>query len=269
MKIKDSHRVLAGMLLSMTLSSAYAADSTQVNEQQKNGQLENTKQQEIEKEKNKLAEDPTKVVTQLGASYGGDQLKFSGSIGLGPVNKINASVDADGSEWRLGGSWLFDVGIVNVNFGKKEFDDDSNQNNYSIGTFMPLSFFGFEPWGTQVFAMAGYTYNDGEVACDTSEQLCGNDFDINDMNGTVAFVPSTSSAGYAGFFALKPITEKVRIISVAAGSLGSNDYHGYLFALGAGYSITKRQSVAAYGFLQDNNYGHDEQLGISYKYQFN
>ena len=113
------------------------------------------KMENVKKEKNKLAEDPTKVVTQVGASYGGDKLKFSGSLSLGAVNKINASVDADGEEWRLGGSWLFDVGIVNVNFGKKEFDDGSSQNNYSIGTFMPLSYFGFTPWGTRFLSWEG------------------------------------------------------------------------------------------------------------------
>lgn len=226
-------------------------------------------QQAIEQEKSKMAEDPTKVVTQVGVSYGGDDLTLSGSLSLGPVNKVNAKVNANGEEWRLGGSWLFDVGIVNVNFGKKEFDDGSSQNNYSIGTFMPLSYFGFEPWGTQLFVMGGYTYNDGDVACDTSVQNCGNDFSMDDMSGDIAFVPSTSSAGYMGVFGLKPINDKWRLLSVAAGSLGSNDYHGYMFALGTGYSITKNQSIAAYGFIQDNSYGQDEQLGISYKYQFN
>ena len=117
--------------------------------------------------------------------------------------------------------------------------------------------------------MGGYTYNDGEVACYSNEQ-CGTDnIDFNNLTDGIMYVPNSSSSGYLGTFALKPLTDKWRLIGVAAGSLGSNDYHGYLFALGTGYSITKRQSVAAYGFLQDNSYGHDEQLGIVYKYQFN
>lgn len=224
--------------------------------------------QAMEREKAKLAEDPTKVVTQAGISYGGETGKISASLGLGPVNKINARMDFDAEEWRIGGSWLFDVGIVNVNFGKKEFDDGSSQNNYSIGTFMPLSYFGFEPWGTQIFALAGYSYNDGEIACETSSNQCGDDFSGN-LADDFVFVPSTSSAGYAGFFGLKPITDKWRVLGAIAGSLGSNDYSGYMVSIGTGYSITKRQSLAIYGFIQDNSYGNDEQVGISYKYQFN
>lgn len=267
---------VTGLLLTFAYSSVYAAENQPQNNQSATKSViqpnesadQDLAQQEVEKEKQKLAEDPTKVVTQVGVSYGGEKLKFSGSLSLGAVNKINASVDADGEEWRLGGSWLFDVGIVNVNFGKKEFDDGTKQNNYSIGTFMPLSYFGFTPWGTQIFVMGGYTYNDGEVACYSYHQ-CGDDFDINDVSDGMILVPSSSSSGYLGTFALKPLTDKWRLIGIAAGSLGSNDYHGYLLALGTGYSITKRQSVAAYGFLQDNSFGHDEQLGIVYKYQFN
>lgn len=262
-----------GLLSCLIVSPTYAVEGHDASDNapliQSKDKNESLQDGEREKEKNKLAEDPTKVVTQVGASYGGDKLKFSGSLSLGAVNKINASVDADGEEWRLGGSWLFDVGIVNVNFGKKEFDDGSSQNNYSIGTFMPLSYFGFTPWGTQVFIMGGYTYNDGEVVCYSNEE-CGTDnVDFNDLADGIMYVPNSSSSGYLGTFALKPLTDKWRLLGVAAGSLGSNDYHGYIFALGTGYSITKRQSVAAYGFVQDNSYGHDEQLGIVYKYQFN
>ena len=44
----------------------------------------------------KLAEDPTQVVTQLGVSYGGSDVRLSGSLGLDSVRKLNASVQTDG-----------------------------------------------------------------------------------------------------------------------------------------------------------------------------
>ena len=268
---------VTGLLLTFAYPSAYAADNATLNNdnatentaQQNEAPTQNSKNIEVEKEKHKMAEDPTKVISQVGVSYADEKVKFSGSLSLGAVNKINASVSADGDEWRIGGSWLFDVGIVNVNFGKKEFDDDTKQNNYSIGTFVPLSYFGFTPWGTQIFIMGGYTYNDGELTCHSNNE-CGTDnIDFDDLSDGALTVSSSSSSGYLGTFALKPLTDKWRLIGIAAGSLGSNDYHGYLLALGTGYSLTKRQSVAAYGFLQDNSFGRDERLGIVYKYQFN
>jgi hypothetical protein len=97
----------------------------------------------------KLAEDPTQIVTQLGVSYGGSDVRLSGSLGLDSVRKINASTQTDGNEWRIGGSWLFDVGIANFKFRRNEFDNGASQTSYSVGTFFPLSRFGFEPAGWQ------------------------------------------------------------------------------------------------------------------------
>lgn len=226
-----------------------------------------TKDQKIQQQKDKLAEDPTKVVTQIGASYGGQELRISGSASLGPVNKINASVNTDASEWRLGGSWLFDLAIVNVSAGRKDFDDGSSQTHYSIGTYVPLSHFCIQPWGCQIFGMAGYTYNNGEVDARGLDEDAPT-FDPGDPDRPI-FVPVTSSSGYVGAFALKPLSEKWRLLSFVIGSLGTNDYSGYAAGIGAGFSITKRQSVSLSLFTQDNSFGSDQMIRLAYRYQFN
>ena len=57
-------------------------------------------------------EDPTKVITKIGFGYT-DELTISGSLALDPARKINGKINTDASEWRLGGSWLFNFGILN------------------------------------------------------------------------------------------------------------------------------------------------------------
>ncbi|MCP5922174.1 hypothetical protein NL350_27915, partial [Klebsiella pneumoniae] len=85
------------------------------------------------------------------------------SLALDPARKLNARINSDASEWRVGGSWLFPIGIFNFNIGKNDFSNGASQTNYSVGTFLPLSYFGIEPAGFQIFPMAGYTYNTGEA----------------------------------------------------------------------------------------------------------
>lgn len=122
----------------------------------------------------KLDDDPTKVTTKVGVSWSDtydmddSNLSFSGSMALDKAKKLNARVNSDASEWRVSGSWLFPVGIINFNFGKNEYTNGATQTNYSVGTFVPLSYFGIEPAGFQIFPMAGYTYNTGEITgCST------------------------------------------------------------------------------------------------------
>ncbi|WP_433977364.1 hypothetical protein [Erwinia sp. E_sp_B01_9] len=129
---------------------------------------------QVKGEKEKLDDDPTKVTTKVGASWSDNydlddsNLSFSGSVALDAARKLNARINSDASEWRIGGSWLFPVGIVNFNFGKNEYTNGASQTNYSVGTFIPLSYFGIEPAGFQLFPMAGYTYNTGEtLGCKT------------------------------------------------------------------------------------------------------
>ncbi|TFF73823.1 hypothetical protein DRM94_14090 [Aeromonas taiwanensis] len=218
------------------------------------------------KESDKLAEDPTKVVTQVGVSYA-DQLKISGSLSLDPVRKINASMNKDASEWRLGGSWLFDFGILNFNFSRKQFDHGANQTSYNVGTFVPLSAMGFAPGGWQIFPTAGLNYNDGDIACEVGSQGCGM---VNvDTSSDFVLIPNASKGGYLGAFALKPLAPEWTLITFGVGSLGSNDYHGYVLGLGMGYKFTERQSISTYAYTSDNSFGSDQQLGIAYRYQFN
>ncbi|WP_220272508.1 hypothetical protein [Alteromonas aestuariivivens] len=122
----------------------------------------------VKDNRDKLADDPTKVITKVGVSYADNfdfddsNVSVSGSFAFDQARKINLRVNSDASEWRVGGSWLFPLTIINFNFGKNQYVNGANQTNYSIGTFMPLSYFGFVPGGFQIFPMAGYTYNDGE-----------------------------------------------------------------------------------------------------------
>ena len=58
----------------------------------------------IDEEKNQ--EDPTKIVTRLGGGYNGE-LTLNGSLGLDEARMVSGNINSDGSEWRIGGSWLF------------------------------------------------------------------------------------------------------------------------------------------------------------------
>ena len=86
----------------------------------------------------KLADDPTKVITKTGISYANNydfddaNVSFSGSLALDAARKINVRLNEDASEWRVGGSWLFPIGILNFNFGKNEYTNGANQTNYSV-----------------------------------------------------------------------------------------------------------------------------------------
>lgn len=222
----------------------------------------------------KLSDDPTRVETKIGINYtdnydttdGGASI--SGSLAFDPVRKINVRVNSDGSEWRIGGSWLFDIGIVNFNFGENEFEDGSTQTNYSLGTFLPLSYFDIEPFGTQLFATAGYTYNDGEQKCNVksiSSPCFGQQPDIND---DFILISNESNSAYVGLFALKPLSEKITLQGMLGGGTGSNDYRGHWVGIGASYKLSERQSLSLFTFAMDNTYGAEEKLGISYKHTF-
>lgn len=213
---------------------------------------------EDNKEKNQ--EDPTKIVTKIGVSYVDEGLGISGSVGLDEARMLSARVSDDGDEWRIGGSWLFDLGIVNFNYSKTTYDnEDSYKNNYSIGTFMPLSVFGIEPYGIQIFPMAGFSYNDGELLTENKETAKVDDFIIT---------PISSTGGYVGAFSLKPLTEKVTLMAVAGGTLGSDDYSGYWLGGGLSYKHNKHSSINAFAFTVDDDFGKEDTFGVSYKYEF-
>lgn len=206
----------------------------------------------------KNPENPTKIVTKLGVGYS-DQFTISGSIGLGKVRMINARINDDASEWRIGGSWLFDFGIINFNFNRNEYDNDAHANGYSIGTFIPLSHFDIAPGGIQIFPMAGYNYTDGEVAMPDGES--GNDGFI--------LIPNTTHGAYLGALALKPLNDKWTLMCVVGGAKGTDDYSSYWFAGGMSYKITQNQSCNLYGFMSDSDYGDTQKISLSYTYEFN
>lgn len=220
----------------------------------------------------KLSEDPTKIVTKLGLGYSNNYdfdnstLKFSGSLALDAVRKINASIKSDGDEWSIGGSWLFKIGIVNFRFAETTLDNDISQTSYSVGTFMPLSIFGFKPYDIQIFPMAGYTYTESELDCNTvnceliQPPTLGDDF---------AFISSTSNSGYLGALALKPLTKQVTAMAMTGGALGSNDYSAYWLGGGVGVTLNSYHNIRVYSYYMDNSYGTNTGLGADYVYQFN
>lgn len=227
----------------------------------------------VNKEKDKLAEDPTRVTTTLGISYSNNYdlddggTNFSGSLALDPARKINLQVNEDASEWRVGGSWLFDIGIVNFNFGRREFTSGAVQDNYSVGTFIPMSYFGFEPLGIQIFPMAGYSYNNGDQLCEVASGDCPDEANQG-LDSDFIMVPTEAHSGYIGAFALKPLSENLTLVMVTGGSIGSNDYSGYWIGGGLGYTIMKKHSLSAFTYKMDNSYGADTAFSVGYKYEF-
>ena len=239
----------------------------------------------VKANKDKSDDDPTKITTKVGIAWSDSydmndsNVAFSGSLALDEARQINASVNSDGTEWRVGGSWLFPVGIINFNFGKNDYPNGASQTNYSVGTFLPLSYFGFEPAGFQIFPMAGYTYNTGDTLhCDGEQKsACAqpgfsgtpspeNGFNLQQTDG---------SSGYIGAFSLKPLTKDLRFLNFVGVSYGSkNDdgenYKGYFAGIGLGYSFDKHHSVSAFTYIQDNNTYLDEaetRFQLAYKYQ--
>ncbi|MEN8199447.1 MAG: hypothetical protein ABFR63_05170 [Thermodesulfobacteriota bacterium] len=240
-------------LVPVLLACPALAEKPQVNETKK---PPSPQKESIHREK--LADDPTKVVTKLGIGYT-DQFSLSASLGLDEIHKINGRISEDASDWRIGGSWLFKLGIVNVSFGKTEYDHGGSQNKYSIGTFVPLTVFGFSPMGWQIFPTAGYSHNDGDIAVEN---------EAPDMDSDWVMTPSTSNGGYLGGFALKPLTEHWNLMTFGGGSLGSDNYSGYWLGGGAGCKINAHHSFNVFAFASDNSYGAEEKIGASYTYQF-
>jgi len=232
----------------------------------------------------KLADDPTKVITKAGISYANNydfddsNVSLSGSLALDPARKINVRLNEDASEWRVGGSWLFPIGILNFNFGKNEYTNGANQTNYSVGTFMPLSYFGIEPAGIQLFPMAGYTYNDGESPRCAKGSKCDDIAfqGVPSAENGFYMAESAGSSGYLGTFGLKSLTPELTMMGFAAATYGSeNDegenYKGFFAGLGAGYLVNKSHSFNLMTFMMDNNTyldDPDKRVIASYTYQF-
>ena len=210
-----------------------------------------------EKADEKHPDDPTKIVTRAGFGYV-DGLSVTGSIGLDEARMINARINDGGDEWRLGGSWLFSSGILNFNFSRTNYDYGAYKNNYSLGTFIPLSVFGIAPFGIQIFPTAGYAYNDGEFLKEVK-----NDQDLSEY----ILVPNSAHSGYLGAFGMKPLTEELSVSGFAGGSFGSDDYSGHWYGVGAGYKYNGHNSVKLFAVKTEDDFGVVEKIGIIYTYE--
>lgn len=202
----------------------------------------------------KLSDDPTKVITKVGIRYADDTTVY-GSIAFGPVTKINARA-TDNGDWSIGGSYLFKFGIVNVSGSKKVFENDVNQNQYSIGTFIPLSALGIKPAGWQLFTALGYNYTEGEYPYFDPESF------------EFSTITSTSQGGYLGLMALKSINPKWTFKAGVVAAKGSNDYSGLGGGAGLTYNFTPKDSFGINASYIDNSFGSRELYGVSYTHEF-
>ncbi|MEP5167454.1 MAG: hypothetical protein ABJQ23_06830 [Shimia thalassica] len=205
-------------------------------------------------EAEKLADDPTKIVTKLGLRYT-EYATVSGSIAFGPVSKVNASVSQEG-EWSLGGSYLFRFGIVNAAASEKKLSNGTTQTQYSIGSYIPLSALIGATGKWQVFPMFGFNYTEGQNV----------ETDVMLTDDPIA--ATTSKGGYVGLFALRPLNEDWTFKGAIVTSKGSGDYSGYSIGGGISYALTKRDSLGIFASYADNSYGEREFFGISYKREF-
>lgn len=208
-------------------------------------------------EEEKHQDDPTKVITRIGAGYT-DDLSISGSLALDQTRKLNARTNLDASEWRLGGSWLFDFGIINFSLSRSEYDEAGYKNNYSVGTFVPLNVLGVDTGKWMVFPMAGFNHNEGENIATDSVQFEDN----------VVMEQNTSNGGYLGAMGLRPLTDHWTVLAFGGGGAGSGGYSNIWLGSGLSYKVNAHHSFNLFGFISDDNYGRISKLGLTYTYEF-
>ena len=190
-----------------------------------------------EQQTEKHLDDPTRIMTKVGAGYDGE-LTFNGSIGLDETRMLRGQINADGSQWQLGGSWLFEKGILNAYLNGHE-----ERNTYNLGTYVSLSLMGVDTGKWMVFPMAGVSFVDGKKDNDNS------------------------TGAYLGAFAIRPIDAQWSLVTYAGGSIGSNNYSSYWLGAGASYKITSKHSVRLMGSYSEDNYRTDNKLSLSYSYE--
>ncbi|MBU2869082.1 hypothetical protein [Colwellia sp. E2M01] len=202
--------------------------------------------------------DPTKVITKIGLGYTED-LTISGSLALDATRKLNAKTNFDASEWRLGGSWLFDFGIINFAVSRSEYDEGGYKNNYSLGTFLPLNVLGVDTGKWMVFPMAGFNHNTGETVTPTESDT---------LQDSIVMQQNTSNGGYLGAFTIRPINEHWTALAFAGGGMGSNDYSNVWGGGGISYKLNSQNSFNLFAFISDDNFGQINKVGFSYTYEF-
>ncbi len=211
-----------------------------------------------QKTEEKHHEDPTKVITKLGIGYS-DDFTLSGSIALDGARKINGNINKDASEWRLGGSWLFEFGIINFSLGRSEYDNGGQKENFSIGTFLPLNALGIDTGKWMVFPMAGINHNRIENFVEEEPKSLYE----------LVMYQNTNNGGYLGAMTLRPLTKYWTVMGFAGGGLGSDDYSNVWAGAGVSYKINENQSFNMFGFLADDSFGSTSKLTMNYTYEFN
>jgi hypothetical protein len=164
----------------------------------------------------------------------------------------------DASEWRLGGSWLFDFGILNFSLSRSEYDDGGHKKNYSVGTFVPLSALGVDTGDWMIFPMAGFNHNKGEFA-------------VNDeiiLEDNIVMQQNTSNGGYLGTMILLPITDHWTVLGFGGGGIGSGGYSNLWIGSGLSYKFNTHHSFNFFGFVSDDDFGRVSKLGVNYTYEF-
>ncbi|WP_440876908.1 hypothetical protein [Thalassotalea sp. PLHSN55] len=208
-------------------------------------------------EEEKHPDDPTKVITKLGFNYT-DEVAISGSLALDEARKINVRTNTDASEWRIGGSWLFDFGILNFSLNRSEYDDGGNKNSYSVGTFLPINKLGVDTGKWQIFATGGFNHNKTETFQETEPEL----------TSEMTMIQNASNGGYLGAFALRPITDKWTFMTFGGGGMGSGGYRNAWGGAGTTYKFNNQHSMNVFGFVSDDDYGTVSKVGVSYTYEF-
>ncbi len=202
----------------------------------------------------KSAEDPTKIATKAGAAYSGE-LSASGSVAFGVKFKVNGRV-AESGQWSMGASYLLPVAILTFAAGKGELDTGVEQTRYSLGGFVPLRQLGLDTGRWQLFAPFGYTYTDSRQAVTDLDQQDGIPIQVS------------SSSGYVGLFALRPLSERLTLMGGANFTRGTKGFSGVAAAAGLSFHLSGRDTVALRASMVDNSFGQKKRIGISYQHEF-
>lgn len=245
----------------------------------------------------KSSMDPTKVITNLGASYSNKGPQVNVSVGLDDTKKLNFrytfGVDGNDDEYSAGASWLFRIGIINMNAQGTSYDDGAKSNSLYIGTYVPLTFilyekiFGYKNLkeaikGTvrypQIFPMAGYSFSKGKVS--STPQFIENITD-GAYSSDEQYVHIKTNGGYIGAFGLIQLIPKMLTVFGWGGynigkstfydtpSASTSTYRGYFVGGGIAYKFTKQDTIGVFmSYNYNNQYDGDTKYGIFYHREF-
>ncbi|SNS45690.1 hypothetical protein SAMN06295912_1076 [Sphingomonas laterariae] len=207
-----------------------------------------------EAQKEKAAEDPTKIATKAGVSYS-DELSVSGSVAFGAKFKVNGRVSESG-QWSIGASYLFPVAILTFSAARIELDSGVEQTRYSLGGFVPLTELGLDTGKWRLFVPFGYSHTNGKQPS----------IDIDQNEGFPTEM--SSSSGYVGLFSIRPLNEHITLLAGGNVTNGTNDFSGYSVGGGLSYHLSGRDTVGLSGNYIDNSFGQRKRVSVSYRHEF-